>query len=222
MASRVGRCPVTVPTSLHEKGRRAKGNGPSLYPHATRNAAATAPAAARAVLARLLLGRSSGSSGDNDGGCVGFGCVTPKNDSGEPCVGLCTQVPQCDPGVTTSVSGTVLDPAGKVPIYNAIVWQDRRTAGICDQMKAAGHEDMVREKTGLVIDAYFSGTKAQWLLDNVEGARAKAEAGELCFGTIDSWLVWKLTGGKVHITDVTNACRTLLYDIRKGDWDDEL
>ncbi|MBW3630633.1 MAG: glycerol kinase GlpK [Gemmatimonadetes bacterium] len=126
-------------------------------------------------------------------------------------------------GITNQRETTVIwDRRTGKPIYNAIVWQDRRTAGICDQMKAAGHEDMVREKTGLVIDAYFSGTKAQWLLDNVEGAREKAEAGELCFGTIDSWLVWKLTGGKVHITDVTNACRTLLYDIRKGDWDDEL
>ncbi len=108
------------------------------------------------------------------------------------------------------------------PIHNAIVWQDRRTASICDQMKADGLESHVRENTGLVIDAYFSGTKVKWILDNVEGAREKAEAGKLRFGTMDSWLVWKLTGGKVHITDYTNASRTLLYDIKNLKWDDKL
>ncbi|MEM8523003.1 MAG: glycerol kinase GlpK [Bacteroidota bacterium] len=108
------------------------------------------------------------------------------------------------------------------PIHNAIVWQDRRTASICDDLKAAGEEDYIRENTGLVVDAYFSGTKVKWILDNVEGARAKAEDGELRFGTIDSWLIWKLTGGKQHITDYTNACRTLLYNIRDLKWDEHL
>src|SRR6202011_5401015 len=108
------------------------------------------------------------------------------------------------------------------PIFHAIVWQDRRTAGICDQMKADGLQPMVTEKTGLVIDAYFSGTKVRWWLDNVEGARAKAEKGELAFGNIDSWLIWKLTGGKVHVTDETNASRTMLFNIHTRQWDDEL
>jgi glycerol kinase len=108
------------------------------------------------------------------------------------------------------------------PVYNAIVWQDRRTAGICDAMKEAGHEPMIREKTGLVIDAYFSGTKVKWILDNVEGARQKAEAGHLAFGTVDSWLIWKLTDGKLHMTDVTNASRTMFFNIHTGAWDEEL
>lgn len=108
------------------------------------------------------------------------------------------------------------------PIHNAIVWQDRRTAGFCDELTAAGHEDYIRENTGLVIDAYFSGTKVKWLLDNVDGAREKAENGELLFGTIDSWLIWKLTGGKQHITDYTNASRTLLFNIKKLEWDEHL
>ena len=108
------------------------------------------------------------------------------------------------------------------PIHNAIVWQDRRTAGICDQLKEDGHEAYIRQTTGLVVDAYFSGTKVKWLLDNVPGARAKAEKGDLLFGTIDSWLVWKLSGGKVHITDYTNASRTLLYNIEKLEWDEKL
>jgi glycerol kinase len=108
------------------------------------------------------------------------------------------------------------------PIHNAIVWQDRRTASICDKMKAAGLERMVQEKTGLVIDAYFSGTKVQWMLDNVPGARDKANRGELAFGTIDSWLIWKLTNGAVHITDESNSSRTMLLNIHTKDWDDEL
>ena len=108
------------------------------------------------------------------------------------------------------------------PIHNAIVWQDRRTAGICDQLKRDGHLGTIQRKTGLVIDAYFSGSKLQWLLDNVRGARAKAERGELAFGTIDSWLLWKLTGGAVHATDATNASRTMLYNIHTLEWDDEL
>ncbi len=108
------------------------------------------------------------------------------------------------------------------PISNAIVWQDRRTAGICEKLKKAKLENYVRKNTGLVIDAYFSGTKIQWLLDNVPGARQLAKKGELAFGTVDSWLVWKLTGGKVHITDYTNASRTMLYNIRKLEWDAKL
>ena len=108
------------------------------------------------------------------------------------------------------------------PIYNAIVWQDRRTASFCDRLREEGYESLFQEKTGLVIDAYFSGTKLHWLLNNVEGAREKAEAGQLAFGTVDSWLVWKLTGGRQHITDATNASRTLLYNIHTGAWDDEL
>src|SRR5690606_13952382 len=108
------------------------------------------------------------------------------------------------------------------PIYNAIVWQDRRTAPICEALKKMGLEEYVRENTGLVIDAYFSGTKIKWLLDNVEGARAKAAAGELLFGTVDTWLLWKLTGGKIHATDVSNASRTLLYNIKKLEWDENL
>ena len=104
------------------------------------------------------------------------------------------------------------------PIHNAIVWQDRRTSEFCQRLGAEGHEDTVTDKTGLLLDPYFSGTKVRWLLDNVEGARARAEAGELAFGTVDSWLVWNLTGGKLHVTDATNAARTLLYDIGKGRW----
>ena len=108
------------------------------------------------------------------------------------------------------------------PVYNAIVWQDRRTAGICDELKDRGLEKIFSEKTGLVIDAYFSGTKIKWILDNVEGVRELANAGKLAFGTVDTWLIWKLTGGKLHITDVTNASRTLLFNIHTLDWDDEL
>ena len=108
------------------------------------------------------------------------------------------------------------------PIHNAIVWQDRRTAKTCDKLKKDGHERYIRKETGLVVDAYFSGTKVQWLLDNVAGARKSAQRGELLFGTIDSWLVWKLTGGQTHITDYTNASRTMLFNIRKLKWDDKL
>ena len=119
-------------------------------------------------------------------------------------------------------TAVVWDRATGTPVHNAIVWQDRRTAGVCDRMKAEGLEGLVRERTGLVIDAYFSGTKVAWILDNVPGARRRAERGELAFGTVDSWLVWKLTGGAVHVTDVTNASRTMLFDIHRRDWDDEL
>jgi glycerol kinase len=108
------------------------------------------------------------------------------------------------------------------PVYHAIVWQDRRTASYCDVLKNAGHEKMIQQKTGLVIDAYFSATKLKWILDNVSGAREKAENGELAFGTIDSWLVWKLSGGKVHVTDVSNASRTMLMNIHSCQWDEEL
>ncbi|SEP63992.1 glycerol kinase GlpK [Neolewinella agarilytica] len=108
------------------------------------------------------------------------------------------------------------------PIYNAIVWQDRRTAAFCDELKARGLEQHVKDTTGLVVDAYFSGTKINWILDNVEGGRARAEAGELAFGTMDSWLVYKLTGGEVHVTDVTNAGRTMLFDIKNRRWDEKL
>lgn len=126
-------------------------------------------------------------------------------------------------GITNQRETTVVwDRTTGQPIHNAIVWQDRRTASICDGIKAAGHEDYIRQNTGLVIDAYFSGTKVQWLLDHVEGARARAERGELCFGTIDSWLVYKLTGGQVHATDYTNASRTMLYNIAELRWDDKL
>ena len=101
------------------------------------------------------------------------------------------------------------------PVYPAIVWQDKRTADFCDQLKAEGHQKVIRQKTGLVIDAYFSGTKVKWILDHVEGAREKAEAGELLLGTIDTWLIWNMTQGALHITDATNACRTLFFNINK-------
>jgi glycerol kinase len=108
------------------------------------------------------------------------------------------------------------------PIANAIVWQDRRTAGACDRLRARGLASTIRRKTGLVIDAYFSATKVQWLLQHVPGAKAKARAGRLAFGTVDSWLIWNLTGGRQHVTDPSNASRTMLFDIRKGEWDEEL
>lgn len=108
------------------------------------------------------------------------------------------------------------------PIYNAIVWQDRRTAGYCDELKSRGLSEYIHENTGLVIDAYFSGTKINWILNNVEGARKKAHEGKLCFGTVDSWLIWNLTGGKIHATDYSNASRTLIYNIKKLEWDKKL
>ena len=108
------------------------------------------------------------------------------------------------------------------PICNALVWQDRRSEDICFQLREQGHADMVREKTGLIIDAYFSGTKLQWVLDNIKGARALAEAGKLAFGTIDTWLIWQLTRGRVHATDVSNASRTMLFDVHLNQWDDAL
>ncbi|NLJ57687.1 MAG: glycerol kinase GlpK [Tissierellia bacterium] len=109
-----------------------------------------------------------------------------------------------------------------IPVYNAIVWQSRQTADICNQLKEAGLEPYIRENTGLIIDAYFSGTKIKWILDNVEGVREKAEKGNIIFGTVDSWLIWKLTGGKVHITDYSNASRTMIYNIKSLQWDEKL
>jgi glycerol kinase len=126
-------------------------------------------------------------------------------------------------GITNQRETTVVwDRASGRPVYNAIVWQDRRTAAACDALKARGLEERVAGKTGLVLDAYFSGTKLAWILDNVPGARAKAEAGELLFGTVDTWLAWKLSGGAAHVTDPSNASRTLLYNIHTGSWDEEL
>jgi glycerol kinase len=126
-------------------------------------------------------------------------------------------------GITNQRETTVVwDRRTGQPIHNAIVWQDRRTAALCDRLRADGHEGLIRQKTGLLLDAYFSGTKIRWLLDTVPGARARAERGELAFGTIDTWLVWNLSSGALHITDAGNASRTLLYDIHAGAWDDEL
>jgi len=126
-------------------------------------------------------------------------------------------------GITNQRETTVVwDAETGAPVHNAIVWQCRRTAGICNELKEAGHEDRVRRKTGLVIDAYFSGTKVKWILDNVDGAAKTAKAGNLRFGTIDTWLIWKLTGGKRHITDYTNASRTMLFNIDDRKWDDEM
>ena len=126
-------------------------------------------------------------------------------------------------GITNQRETTILwDKMTGRPIHNAIVWQCRRTADIVDRLVESGLSDHIRRTTGLVPDAYFSGTKIKWLLDHVEGAREKAEKGEILFGTVDSWLVWKLTGGRVHITDATNAARTMIFDIHSLDWDDTL
>ncbi|GGE97124.1 glycerol kinase [Chishuiella changwenlii] len=126
-------------------------------------------------------------------------------------------------GITNQRETTIVwDRETGNPIYNAIVWQDRRTSKYCDSLKEEGYTDKILEKTGLVIDSYFCATKIKWILDNVEGAREKAEAGKLCFGTVDSWLVWKFTRGKMHITDVSNASRTLIFNINTMEWDDEL
>jgi glycerol kinase len=126
-------------------------------------------------------------------------------------------------GITNQRETVVLwDRSTGLPVHNAIVWQDRRTAGFCDQLKRDGHLETIQQKTGLVIDAYFSASKLRWLLDNVPGARERAGRGELAFGTIDSWLLWQLTGGGVHATDVTNASRTMLFNIRSMQWDEDL
>ncbi|PTX54813.1 glycerol kinase [Litoreibacter ponti] len=122
-------------------------------------------------------------------------------------------------GITNQRETTVVwDKSTGQPVYNAIVWQDRRTSDFCREMREAGHEPMFTDRTGLLLDPYFSGTKLRWILENVDGVRARAEAGELLFGTVDTYLIWKLTGGAAHVTDATNAARTLLYDIRKGRW----
>ncbi len=126
-------------------------------------------------------------------------------------------------GITNQRETTVVwDKSSGEAIHNAIVWQDRRTASICEQLKADGHEPYIRSNTGLVVDAYFSGTKIKWILDNIEGAREKAKHGQLCFGTIDSWLIYKLTEGKRHLTDYTNASRTLIYNIVDKEWDQKI
>jgi len=142
------------------------------------------------------------------------GCLAEANIKPEQVAGI---------GITNQRETTVVwDKTTGLPVYNAIVWQSRQTAGICDELKQQGHDTLFREKTGLLIDAYFSGTKVKWILDNVEGAREKAENGNLLFGTIDTWLVWKLSGGKAHVTDYSNASRTLMYNIYDLKWDDEL
>jgi len=126
-------------------------------------------------------------------------------------------------GITNQRETTVVwDKNTGEPVHNAIVWQCRRTAGYCDELKGKNWAQRVSEKTGLVIDAYFSGTKIKWILDNVPGARERAKKGDLLFGNIDTWLIWKLTGGKVHTTDYSNASRTMIFNIRKLDWDDEI
>jgi len=126
-------------------------------------------------------------------------------------------------GITNQRETTIVwDKNTGKPVYNAIVWQCRRTAPICDDLKARGLADTIRSKTGLVVDAYFSGTKIKWILDNVEGVREKAEKGEVLFGNVDTWLIWNLTGGKVHVTDYTNASRTMIFNIHTYDWDDDI
>ena len=126
-------------------------------------------------------------------------------------------------GITNQRETTIVwDKNTGEPIYNAIVWQCRRTSQYCDKLKEKGLTEKFREKTGLIVDAYFSGTKLKWILDNVEGAREKAENGDLLFGTVETWLIWKLTKGKVHVTDYSNASRTLLFNIKELKWDDEI
>ncbi|AMQ06988.1 MULTISPECIES: glycerol kinase GlpK [Sporosarcina] len=142
------------------------------------------------------------------------GVLSEKNIAAEQIEGI---------GITNQRETTVIwDKNTGKPIYNAIVWQSRQTAEICDDLKESGYNDLFRDKTGLLIDAYFSGTKVKWILDNVQGAREKAERGDLLFGTIDTWIVWKLSGGKRHVTDYSNASRTLMYNIHELKWDEEL
>ena len=141
------------------------------------------------------------------------------------CVARCGVSPEeiAGIGITNQRETAILwERASGRPVCNAIVWQCRRTAGLCEELERAGHGEYIRAVTGLRPDAYFSGTKIKWMLDHIPGARARAEAGELLFGTVDSWLVWKLTGGRVHVTDATNASRTMLYDIGRGCWDEQL
>jgi glycerol kinase len=126
-------------------------------------------------------------------------------------------------GITNQRETTILwDKNTGRPVYNAIVWQSRQSSDICDELKKSGMESYIKENTGLVIDAYFSGTKIKWILDNVEGVREKAEKGQVLFGTVDTWLIWNLTGGKIHITDYSNASRTMIYNIRTLKWDEKL
>jgi len=126
-------------------------------------------------------------------------------------------------GITNQRETTIVwDRTTGKPIYNAIVWQDRRTAAFCDQLKARGHENLIQQRTGLLIDAYFSGSKISWILEHVPNARQLAHAGRLAFGTVDTWLLWKLTGGRVHVTDASNASRTMFFDLHSGRWDSEL
>lgn len=126
-------------------------------------------------------------------------------------------------GITNQRETTVVwDKETGIPVYRAIVWQCRRTADYCNELKNRGYTDMIRDKTGLMPDAYFSGTKIKWILDNVEGARQKAKEGKLLFGTVDTWLIWKLTGGRVHVTDYSNASRTMLFNIHTLTWDDDI
>ncbi|WP_034301225.1 glycerol kinase GlpK [Herbaspirillum sp. RV1423] len=126
-------------------------------------------------------------------------------------------------GITNQRETTIVwDRGSGRPLYNAIVWQDRRTAAFCDTLKSAGHQETIRAKTGLLVDSYFSGTKVRWILDNVPGAREQANAGKLAFGTVDSWLIWNFTRGELHVTDVSNASRTMLFNIHTLEWDDEL
>ena len=142
------------------------------------------------------------------------GVLSEKNITAEQIEGI---------GITNQRETTVVwDKITGNPIYNAIVWQSRQTVDICEELKESGYNDLFRDKTGLLIDAYFAGTKVKWILDNVEGAREKADRGELLFGTIDTWLIWKLSGGKKHVTDYSNASRTLMYNIYELKWDEEL
>ncbi|PIC98300.1 glycerol kinase GlpK [Sporosarcina sp. P29] len=142
------------------------------------------------------------------------GVLSEKNISAEQIEGI---------GITNQRETTVVwDKHTGNPIYNAIVWQSRQTAEICEDLKESGYNDLFRDKTGLLIDAYFSGTKVKWILDNVKGAREKAENGDLLFGTIDTWIIWKLSGGAAHVTDYSNASRTLMYNIHELQWDEEL
>ena len=126
-------------------------------------------------------------------------------------------------GITNQRETTIVwDRETSLPVYHAIVWQDRRTAAYCEELKSKGYEEAIRQKTGLIVDAYFSATKIKWILDNIEGVRERAEKGKLCFGTIDSWLVWRFTRGQVHVTDVSNASRTMLFNIHTLQWDEDL
>ncbi|RKW32454.1 MAG: glycerol kinase, partial [Lachnospiraceae bacterium] len=126
-------------------------------------------------------------------------------------------------GITNQRETTIVwDKETGNPVYRAIVWQCRRTADYCNELKNQGYTDMIRQKTGLLLDAYFSGTKIKWILDNVDGARQKAKEGKLLFGTVDTWLIWKLTGGRVHVTDYSNASRTMLFNIHTLTWDDDI